>query len=415
MDIFNKTDNFGPLGQYMEQAHGYYMFPKLEGELSNRMMFMGKEKLVWSLNNYLGLGNHPEIRKVDAEAAAEWGLAYPMGARMMSGHTSIHEELEKNLADFVSKESAYLLNFGYQGMVSIVNSLVDRRDVIVYDSEAHACIIDGMRLHFGKRFVYPHNNMKNLEKELERATKIIDKTKGGILVITEGVYGMAGDLGNLKEIVRLKKKFNFRLLVDDAHGFGTMGATGAGTGEHFGVQDEIDVYFSTFAKSMAGIGAFVASEKKVIDYLMYNMRSQVYAKSLPMPMVIGSLKRLELLKKEPEHREKLWTIVNALQSGLKSKGFNLGDTESPVTPVFFKGGVPEATKVTKDLREEHNIFCSIVTYPVVPRDVIMLRLIPTAMHTLEDVDYTIKAFSAIKKKLDAGAYSDGKIAEMVVK
>jgi len=415
MDIFNKTGNFGPIGQYMEQAHGYYMFPKLEGEISNKMKFMGKEMLVWSLNNYLGLGNHPEIRKVDAEAAATWGLAYPMGARMMSGHTSYHEELEKKLAAFVNKESAYLLNYGYQGMVSIINSLVDRRDVIVYDSDAHACIIDGMRLHFGKRFVYPHNNMANLERELERATRITEKTKGGILVITEGVYGMAGDLGKLKDIVELKKKFSFRLLVDDAHGFGTMGPTGAGTGEHFGVQDEIDVYFATFAKAMAGIGGFVATTKKMIDFLMYNMRSQVYAKSLPMPMVIGSLKRLEMLQNEPEHKQKLWNIVNALQKGLKAKGFDLGNTESPVTPVFFKGGLPEATKVTKELREKHSIFCSIVGYPVVPKGVIMLRLIPTAMHSLEDVDYTIKAFSQVKKKLDAGEYSDGKLAEMYVK
>ena len=416
MDIFDKLDmDQSPLGQYMKNAHGYYVFPKLEGELSNRMNFMGKEKLVWSLNNYLGLGNHPEIRKVDAEAAKEWGLAYPMGARMMSGQTKYHEELEQKLADFVGKEAGYLLNFGYQGMVSIINTLVDRRDVIVYDSEAHACIIDGMRLHFGKRFVYPHNDMDNLEKELVRAKRITDKTKGGILVITEGVYGMAGDLGKLKEIAELKKKFKFRLLVDDAHGFGTMGETGAGTGEHFGVQDEIDVYFATFAKSMAGIGGFVASNRKVVDYLMYNMRSQVYAKSLPMPMVIGSLKRLEMLQTQPEHKEKLWTIVNALQSGLKANGFDLGNTESPVTPVFLKGGVAEATKVTKDLREEFNIFCSIVSYPVVPKGVIMLRLIPTAMHSLEDVEYTIKAFSEIKNRLDSGKYADGKIAPMVVK
>ncbi len=416
MDIFDKLDmDLSPLGQYMKNAHGYYVFPKLEGELSNRMNFMGKEKLVWSLNNYLGLGNHPEIRKVDAEAAKEWGLAYPMGARMMSGQTKYHEELEQKLADFVGKEAGYLLNFGYQGMVSIINTLVDRRDVIVYDSEAHACIIDGMRLHFGKRFVYPHNDMDNLEKELVRAKRITDKTKGGILVITEGVYGMAGDLGKLKEIAELKKKFKFRLLVDDAHGFGTMGETGAGTGEHFGVQDEIDVYFATFAKSMAGIGGFVASNRKVVDYLMYNMRSQVYAKSLPMPMVIGSLKRLEMLQTQPEHKEKLWTIVNALQSGLKANGFDLGNTESPVTPVFLKGGVAEATKVTKDLREEFNIFCSIVSYPVVPKGVIMLRLIPTAMHSLEDVEYTIKAFSEIKNRLDSGKYADGKIAPMVVK
>jgi glycine C-acetyltransferase len=416
MDIFNKIDNsFGPLGKYMKQAHGYYVFPKLEGEISNKMMFMGKERLVWSLNNYLGLGNHPAVRKVDADAAKEWGLAYPMGARMMSGHTKYHEELESKLAAFASKESAYLLNYGYQGMVSIINTLVDRRDVIVYDSEAHACIIDGMRLHFGKRFVYPHNNMDNFERELTRATKIVEKTGGGIMVITEGVYGMMGDLGKLKEIVDLKKKFKFRLLVDDAHGFGTMGETGAGTGEHLGVQDDIDVYFATFAKAMAGIGGFVASSKKVVDFLMYNMRSQIYAKSLPMPMVIGAIKRLEMLRNEPEHKEKLWQIVNALQSGLKAKGFNLGNTESPVTPVFFEGGISEATQVIKELRENYNVFCSIVIYPVVPKGTIMLRLIPTAMHTLEDVEYTIKAFSAIKKNLDEGKYSDGKVAEMVVK
>ena len=416
MDIFSKIDNsFGPLGKYMERAHGYYAFPKLEGQISNKMMFMGKEKLVWSLNNYLGLGNHPEVRKVDAEATEEWGLAYPMGARMMSGQTKYHEELENKLAAFVNKPAAYLLNYGYQGMVSIINSLVDRRDVIVYDSEAHACIIDGMRLHFGKRFVYPHNNMENLKKELERATKIVKKTGGGIMVITEGVYGMTGDMGKLKEIVELKKQYNFRLLVDDAHGFGTMGDSGAGTGEHLGVQDDIDVYFATFAKAMAGIGGFVASSRKVIDFLMYNMRSQVYAKSLPMPMVIGSLKRLEMLQNEPEHKAKLWTIVNALQTGLKEKGLNLGNTESPVTPVYFEGGVSEGTQVTKDLRENYNIFCSIVTYPVVSKGTIMLRLIPTAMHTLEDVEYTIESFSAIKKNLDNGKYSDGKMAEMTAK
>ena len=416
MDIFKKIDTtYGPLGQYMDQAHGYYMFPKLEGEISNKMIFMGKERLVWSLNNYLGLANHPEVRKADAEAAAIWGMAYPMGARMMSGQTKYHEELENQLASFVQKEAAYLLNYGYQGMVSIIDSLVDRRDVIVYDSDAHACIIDGMRLHFGKRFVYPHNNIENLRKELNRATNLVEKTGGGILVITEGVYGMAGDLGKLKEIAALKKDFKFRLLVDDAHGFGTMGQTGAGTGEHLGVQDDIDIYFGTFAKAMAGIGGFVAGNTKVIKFLMYNMRSQVYAKSLPMPMVIGALKRLEMLRNEPEHREKLWTIVNALQSGLKNNGFNLGNTESPVTPVFLDGGVPEATQITKDLRERFNIFCSIVGYPVVPKGVIMLRLIPTAMHSLEDVEYTIKSFSEIRKNYDEGMYSDGTFADMVVK
>ena len=407
MDIFEKVINRpSPLGQYRDDAEGYYMFPKLEGELSNKMMFLGKERLVWSLNNYLGLGNHPEVRKTDAEAAKEWGLAYPMGARMMSGQTRFHEQLEQELADFVGRESSYLLNYGYQGMVSIIESMVDRKDVIVYDSEAHACIIDGMRLHFGKRFVYPHNDMQNLEKELGRAKRITDQTGGGILVITEGVYGMSGDLGNLRDIVALKEKYEFRLLVDDAHGFGTMGPTGAGTDEYLGVQDEVDLYFGTFAKAMAGIGGFVASKKEIIRYLKYNLRSQIFAKSLPMPMVIGALKRLELIRNSSEHKDKLWTIVNALQSGLKAKGFNLGNTESPVTPVILEGGVPEATNVTYDLRENFNIFCSIVVYPVVPKGIILLRLIPTAVHTLEDVAYTIESFTKIKEKLEKGLYSD---------
>ncbi len=406
MDIFDKCENaMGPLGKYANQAEGYYVFPKLEGEISNKMMFQGKERLVWSLNNYLGLANNPEVRKSDAQGAADWVMAYPMGARMMSGHTKYHEELEEKLASFVGRESAYLLNYGYQGMVSIINAMVDRKDVIVYDSEAHACIIDGMRLHFGKRFVYPHNNMENLEKELQRATKIVEKTGGGILVITEGVYGMAGDLGKLDKIIALKDKYKFRLFIDDAHGFGTMGPTGAGTDEHFGIQDEVDIYFGTFAKSMAGIGGFVASNKSVIKYLRYNMRSQIYAKSLPMPMVIGALKRLDMLINEPEHRENLWKIVNALQSGLRKNGLNLGNAESPVTPVFLNGGVSEATQITYDLRENYNIFCSIVVYPVIPKGMIMLRLIPTAVHTLEDVDYTIKAFTEIKNKLDNNEYA----------
>ena len=414
MDIFDKLNtSAGALGKYYEQGHGYYFFPKLEGEISNYMYFHGEKKLVWSLNNYLGFANHPEIRKADAEAVAQYGLAYQMGARMMSGQTRYHEQFEKEIAEFVGKESAYLLNFGYQGMVSLIQALVDRKDVIVYDSEAHACIIDGMLLHFGKRFVYPHNNMEGLEKQLQHATKVVEKTGGGILVITEGVYGMAGDLGNLREIVELKKKYHFRLLVDDAHGFGTMGKTGVGTGEFLGVQDEIDVYFATFAKAFAGIGGFIASTRDVIKYLHYNLRSQIFAKSLPISMTIGALKRLELLKKEPEHITRLWTIVNALQKGLREQGFNIGNTESPVTPVYFTGGVPEATQITYDLRENYNIFCSIVVYPVVPRGVIMLRLIPTAIHTLEDVDYTIKAFAEVKKKLDAGAYT-GEIKSMKI-
>lgn len=405
MDLFDKTEvNLGPLGQYAQKAEGYYMFPILEGELSNRMKFQGKDVLVWSLNNYLGLGNHPEVRKADADAAAEWGMAYPMGARMMSGQTKYHEQLEQDLATFVGKEAGYLLNFGYQGMVSIIDTLVDRHDVIVYDSEAHACILDGMRMQTSKRFVYPHNNIENLEKQLQRATKLADKNNGGILVITEGVYGMAGDLGKLREIAELKKKYQFRLLVDDAHGFGTMGATGAGTGEHLGCQDDIDVYFGTFAKSMAGIGAFVAGNAKMIKFLKYNMRSQIFAKSLPMPMVIGAIKRLEIIKESQDLKDKLWVIVNALQKGLKEKGFNLGDTESPVTPVMLKGGVPEATQITADLRENYGIFCSIVAYPVIPKGMILLRLIPTAVHTLEDVEYTIKCFSEVKKKLETGVY-----------
>jgi len=394
----------GDLGMYADQAHGYYAFPKLEGEISSRMTFRGKKCLTWSLNNYLGLANHPEVRKADADAAAEFGMAYPMGARMMSGQTKYHEQLEEELAAFVSRESAYLLNYGYQGMISIIDCLVDRKDVIVYDSEAHACIIDGMRLHIGKRFVYPHNNIENLEKQLGRAKKLTSETGGGILVITEGVYGMSGDLGKLKEIVELKKKFDFRLLVDDAHGFGTMGPTGAGTDEHFGVQNEVDVYFGTFAKAMAGIGGFVASNKEMIKYLAYNLRSQIYAKSLPMPMTIGALKRLDMIRKDTSHKDKLWTIVNALQKGLTDNGLNIGATESAVTPVLLNGTVAEATQITYDLRENFNIFCSIVTYPVVPKGVIMLRLIPTAIHSLEDVEYTINAFKVIKDKLDNGEY-----------
>jgi glycine C-acetyltransferase len=406
MDIFEKIKKQkGPLGQYQNIAHGYFAFPKLEGEISPRMKFRNKEVLNWSLNNYLGLANHPEVRKADADAAAAYGLAYPMGARMMSGHTTLHEELERRLAAFEKKEDAYLLNYGYQGMVSIIDALVNRNDVIVYDSEAHACILDGVRLHMGKRFVFPHNDIEKLRVQLKHAKSVVDKTGGGILVITEGVYGMAGDLGKLDEIVALKNEFNFRLLVDDAHGFGTMGPTGAGTSEHFGVMDQVDIYFATFAKAMAGIGAFVASTQEVIDYLRYNMRSQIFAKALPMPMVIGAMKRLELLQTKPELREKLWEIVRALQNGLREKGFDIGKTQSPVTPVYLKGTPIEAGNVVFDLRERFNIFCSIVLYPVVPKGVIMLRLIPTAVHTLDDVKYTIEAFSEIQKNLQEGKYN----------
>ncbi len=413
MDLFDKiAQNYGPLGQYAKQSHGYFMFPKLEGEIAPRMKFRGKECLVWSLNNYLGLANHPEVRKVDAEAAKEYGMAYPMGARMMTGQTKYHEQLEKELAEFVGKEDGFLLNYGYQGMVSIIDALVDRKDVIVYDAEAHACIIDGVRLHMGKRFVYPHNNMVSFEKQLERAKVITDQTGGSILVITEGVFGMSGDLGKISEIVKHKAKYNFRLLVDDAHGFGTMGKTGAGTGEEQGVQDQIDIYFGTFAKSMAGIGGFVASKEIIINYLRYNLRSQIFAKALPMPMVIGGIKRLELLKTHPELKEKLWTIVNALQKGLKENGLNIGNTQSPVTPVYLSGEVSEATNLTYDLRENYGIFCSIVSYPVVPKGTIIIRLIPTAMHSLEDVKYTIDCFSKIKDKLLSGQYATGDIVDV---
>ena len=405
MDIFEKiTSTTGALGQYSAVGDGYFMFPKLEGEIAPRMKFRGKDVLTWSLNNYLGLANNPEVRKADTGATEQYGLGYPMGARMMSGHTSMHEKFEKMAAEFVGKESAYLLNYGYQGMVSIIDALVDRHDVIVYDSESHACIMDGLRLHFGKRFVFSHNDIESCEKQLQRASKLTEESGGGILVITEGVFGMAGDLGKLDKIAALKKKYNFRFLVDDAHGFGTMGSTGAGTGEHFGVQDQIDIYFATFAKSMAGIGGFVASTKPVITYLRFNLRSQIYAKALPMAMTIGAIKRLELIKAHPEYREKLWTIVRALQKGLREAGLDLGNTESPVTPVFMKVTISQTTQLIYDLRENFGIFCSVVIYPVVPKDVVMLRLIPTALHTLEDVEYTVKAFKELKYKVDNNVY-----------
>ncbi len=410
-DIFEKLlKNAGPLGQHRERAHGYFAFPKLEGEIGNRMIFRGKEKIVWSLNNYLGLANHPEVRKVDGEASVQFGLASPMGARMMSGNTNYHEKLESELAKFEGKEDAILFNFGYQGIMSAIDALCGRHDVIVYDAESHACIIDGLRLHPGHRFVFKHNDVEDCEKQLVRAQALIDKQKaGGILVITEGVFGMAGDQGLLKEIAALKEKVSFRLLVDDAHGFGTLGETGAGAGEAQGVQDKIDLYFSTFAKSMASIGAFMAGDKAIIDYLRYNSRSQIFAKSLPMPLTIGNLRRLELLQTKPELKNKLWANVRKLQAGLKEKGFNIGKTDSPVTPIYLQGDIPEATAMVMDLRENYNIFCSIVVYPVIPKGQIIYRLIPTAAHTDEDIELTLQAFEETKVKLDAGAY---KVAEV---
>jgi glycine C-acetyltransferase len=404
-DLFERIiANKGPLGKWASQAEGYFVFPKLEGEIGNRMKFQGKDVITWSVNDYLGLANHPEVRKTDAEAAAQYGSAYPMGARMMSGHTDLHEKLQNELAAFVNKEAAYLLNFGYQGMVSTIDALVTKDDIIVYDVDSHACIIDGVRLHMGKRFTYKHNDPESLEKNLERATKMAEQTGGGILVISEGVFGMRGEQGILKQIVALKKKFNFRLLVDDAHGFGTLGKTGAGAGEEQGVQDDIDVYFATFAKSMASTGAFIAADQEIIDYLKYNLRSQMFAKSLQMQLVVGALKRLEMLKTMPELKNKLWENVNALQNGLKERGFDIGTTQSCVTPVYLKGSIPEAMALVKDLRENHGIFCSIVVYPVIPKGLILLRMIPTASHTLQDVEETLNAFSAIRERLENGTY-----------
>ncbi|MGM0407599.1 MAG: aminotransferase class I/II-fold pyridoxal phosphate-dependent enzyme [Bacteroidota bacterium] len=405
MNILDKIQTrLGPLGDHAHYAHGYYAYPRLEGEISNKMTFNGKEKLVWSLNNYLGLANHPEVREADNEGTRRYGLAYPMGARMMSGNTKLHERFETEIADYVQKEDAFLLNYGYQGMVSIIDSLVDRQDVIVYDAESHACIIDGMRLHMGKRFVYKHNDIEDCERQLQRAQKLTEKSKGAILLITEGVFGMRGDQGKLKEIVALKKNYNFSLLVDDAHGIGCLGKTGAGTGEEQGIQDGIDFYFGTFAKSFAGIGAFIASTKEAITFFKYNMRSQIFAKALPMPMVFGALKRLELMRTQPELREKLWLITKALQNGLTSAGFDIGNTNSPVTPVYLNGTITEATALVSDLRENHHVFCSLVVYPVVPKGMIILRLIPTADHSLNDVDRTITVFREIRSKLLNGHY-----------
>lgn len=406
MDLFDKLlQDRGPLGRHAKAAHGYYMFPQLEGEIGPHMVFRGKEVLNWSLNNYLGLANHPEVRKADADAAAQFGMAAPMGARMMSGDTKHHVQLERDLSAFMHHEDTMLMNFGYQGIMSVIDALLDRHDVAVYDAESHACIIDGLRMHQGKRLVFPHNDMAGLERQLQRAQKLVAERDGAILVITEGVFGMSGNQGKLKEIVELKKKYNFRLLVDDAHGFGTMGATGAGTAEEQGVQKDIDVYFSTFAKSMASIGAFVSSDAQVIEYLRYNTRSQIFAKALPLPLVIGAIKRLELLRTRPELREKLWTIVNALKTGFRAKGFNIGTTTSPVIPVVLEGDETLAMAMVQDLREHFGIFCSIVVYPVIPRGMIILRVIPTAVHTLEDVERTITTFEEVQRRLTAGYYN----------
>lgn len=406
MDIFDKIDKMMSvdLGKFAELGHGYFTYPKLEGEVGPYMKFRGKTILNWSLNNYLGLANHPEVRKADADAAAEFGMAFPMGSRMLTGNSDYHEQFEREVAEFMQKEDAYLMNFGYQGMLSIIQTLTDRRDVIVYDHLAHSCIIDGMNLSLSKRFMFAHNDMAQFEDRLNKAKRITDKTGGGILVIVEGVYGMKGDLGRLDLITQFKEKYNFRLLVDDAHGFGVMGATGIGTGEHFGVQDKIDILFNTFAKSMAGFGAFVCGDRKLITYLRYNLRSQIYAKSLCMPMTIGAIKRLQLLRTEPGLRERLWTVVSALQKGLVDRGFDIGPTVSPVTPVYLKGSTQEAANLIIDLRENYGIFVSVVTYPVVEKGVMMLRIIPTAEHTLADVEKTLNAFEVIRTNVEKGVY-----------
>jgi glycine C-acetyltransferase len=416
-DIFERLiKNYGPIGQHRERAHGYFAFPKLEGEIGSKMKFRGQEMIVWSLNNYLGLANHPEVRKADADGSAQYGLALPMGARMMSGNSDLHEQLEKELAAFVHKEDSILMNYGYQGIMSAIDAICGRHDVVVYDAECHACIIDALRMIPGHRFVFKHNDVEDCEKQLHRAQALVDKQQsGGVLVITEGVFGMAGDQGRLKEIAALKKKVPFRLLVDDAHGFGTLGATGAGAGEAQGCQDEIDLYFSTFAKSMASIGAFMAGPRTIIDYIRYNIRSQIFAKSLPMPFVVGNLKRLELLRSKPELKANLWKNALALQNGLKERGFDIGKTDSVVTPVYMKGGVEEATAMVMDIRENYKIFCSIVVYPVIPKGHIIYRLIPTAVHTQEEIDLTLKAFSETKAKLDAGAYKVAEIPDMANK
>ena len=419
LDIFDRIsrDSGGPIGQYQKDGYGYYMFPRLEGELGPHMTFNGVECLNWSLNNYLGLANDPEVRKADADAAKQWGLAYPMGSRMLTGQTRYHEELERRFAEFEQKEDAFLFNFGYQGIVSTIDSLLGRHDVVVYDAEAHACLLDGIRLHLGEKYKFKHNDANDFERVIAKACKLADEQGGGVLVITEGVFGMTGALGIIDKIVALKSKYQFRLLIDDAHGFGIMGEHGRGTSEHFGVMDGVDIYIGAFAKSMASIGGFVAGPKEVINYLKFNMRSQMYAKSLPMPLVIGNMKRLEIIDspKGDMLRKKLFDVTRALQDGFRKEGFDIGPAEACVSPVHIKGGIAQATKIVKDLRENYRIFCSIVIYPVIPKGMIIFRIIATAAHTLEDVDYTLNAFKEIRSKLDAGVYDGDDIAVMTVK
>ncbi len=407
-DIFDRIRKSagGPLGQYREKAEGYFTFPKLEGDLGPYMKFNGQDVLCWSLNNYLGLADHPEVRRTDAEAAARWGLAYPMGSRMMTGQTALHEELERRLAAFEKKEAAFLFNFGYQGIVSTIDALVNRHDVIVYDAEDHACLLDGIRLHAGSKYKFRHNDIKDCERVLARACAEAESKGGGVLLITEGVFGMTGALGILDRIVALKSKYSFRMMIDDAHGFGVMGPHGRGTSEHFDVMDGVDIYIGAYAKSMAIIGGFVAADKAIIDYLRYNMRSQIYAKSLPMPIVEGCLKRLEIID-SPEGdmlRERLWKVTRRLQEGFREMGFEIGPAEACVTPVHVEAGVNQASNIAVALREEYHIFCSVVIYPVIPPGMVIFRIIPTAAHSMDDVERTLAAFRDIKERLDRGEF-----------
>jgi len=412
MDLFERRiKNMGPLATEADIAFGYYTFPKLTGDIGPRMKFQGDEKIVWSINSYLGLANHPEVRKADTEIAAKYGFSYPMGSRIMSGHTDKHEQLERELATAVNKKAAYVLNFGYQGIMSVIDCMLDRHDVLVYDAEGHACIVDGARLHAGKRFAYRFNDLESFEKNLERAAKITAKTGGGILVVTEGVFGMRGVQGKLKEMIALKEKHPYTLLVDDAHGFGAMGPTGGGTDEEQGCQDGVDIYFSTFAKSMAGIGAFVATnEPQIIEFLRYNARSQAFAKSLPMVYVEGTLKRLQMMRDMPELREKLWENVRKLQNGLMERGLNIGTCNTPVTPVYLKASPVQAANLIGDLRENYKIFCSLVMYPVIPKGMLLLRLIPTSAHTDAEIYPTLDALEAVAGKLENGDYDTELVA-----
>ena len=396
MDLFDKLETRpSPLGEFTSNGYGYYTFPKLDGPIGPEMKFNGKDVVVWSVNDYLSVGNHPRIREVDKNAAEKYGLSAPMGARLMTGNSDEHEALERELADFIHKPKALLLNYGYQGIMSVIHSLVDRNDFLIYDELSHACIVDGKQLAMAEKSVFKHNDMESLEKQLKRASKKL-KPNSSILVVTEGVFGMTGDLGKLKEIIALKEKYPFRLLVDDAHGFGTLGHDGSGAGTQLGCHDGIDIYFGTFAKAVALIGAFVAAEPRVIEFLKANTRSQIFAKSLPMPIVVSARERIKLIRKNPQWREQLWENTKKLRSGLVELGYNVLPSESPVTPVLTEGSTDLAQTIMREMREEHGVFVSGVAYPVVPKGVVLLRLIPMAGHTDAHIEKTLKAFEAIK-------------------